>query len=952
MPHETPPPNPPATDPPPGRPVAGCLTPDGAAAPPGLDRASPAELLEAILADQQERWERGECVTAAAYLERYPALRAEPEQAADVVYQEYVLRAEGDAPDLFADYLRQFPEYAAPLQRLYEADRFVGSALLPRGPEGLGKRFGNYELLEEIGRGGMGIVWKARQVGLGRVVALKMILTGELASPDDIERFRNESRAAAALDHPNIVAVHEVGEHGGQPYFSMDFVAGRSLADVVREGPLPASRAAEYIRAVAAAVQHAHDKGILHRDLKPANILIGAEDQPRVMDFGLARPITGSAGLTGTGQVLGSPPYMPPEQASGRKGGLTPASDVYALGAVLYELLTGRPPFQAETPLDTLLLVLETEPVAPRLLNPRMLRDLETICLKCLHKDPKKRYASASALAEELGCFLRGEPIQARPVSFVERAWRWCKRKPVLAGTLATLVLVIAGGLGGVLWQWARAEQKSTEAREERDTAKRERERAEAYFQDSQEVVRSMLSHVGNERLRDVPQMEPLRRELLEEALAFDLKFLQERGDDPAVRFLVGQAHRQVGYIRETLGELPAAEKAYRQAIERHGELAAAFPDRSEYQKALLGSYSELARVLLATGQFAEAEGLHRQLQTMLERLVADHPGEPDYLQALAVFSDNEAQRLQVDSPASPGRLAEAEQWCLKSLTLRKQLVKEFPQDWQYRKVLAGSYNHLGVIQRKDQRYLEAQAAYRQALELRRQLVAERPTQAALRCDVGMTWRNLGILLRTQRRNDDAAESFREARKVLERVVEDFPSTPFYRSELAETLHGLGLLLQQAGKPAEAREALEAAIQQQKLVVQFNPKSALDRRKLSNQFFCLADVLLELKEHGEASKAALGAVRTASERVLDYLDPACLLANCVLLAEKDETLPEEKRKEVVQAYVRQAVEVLREGQKTGYIRFQDLKAEPALNPLRSHEEFTNLLSELEKEAGK
>ncbi len=333
--------------------------------------------------------------------------------------------------------------------------------------------FGDYQLLEEIARGGMGVVYKARQVSLNRIVAVKMILAGQLAGEEDVRRFRNEAEAAAQLQHPNIVAIHEVGEQDGQHYFSMDYVQGNSLAALVRENPLPVKQAAKIMHSIAEAIHYAHLKGILHRDLKPSNILmekresrvegLGRESPraetpssgfrpltldslPRISDFGLAKRIEGDSELTGTGQVLGTPSYMPPEQAAGNRGEIGPASDVYSLGAILYELLTGRPPFRAESTLETLLQVLENEPVSPRLLNPKLPEDIETICLKCLDKTQCNRYASALALAEDLDRFMTDQPIAARPVSTAERLWRfaWTKRRNMgISVTAAAITLIL-----------------------------------------------------------------------------------------------------------------------------------------------------------------------------------------------------------------------------------------------------------------------------------------------------------------------------------------------------------------------------------------------------------------------------------------------------------------------------------------------------------------------------
>jgi serine/threonine protein kinase/tetratricopeptide (TPR) repeat protein len=333
-----------------------------------------------------------------------------------------------------------------------EAARSAGSS--PGSEDGPASRlFGDYELLEQIGRGGMGVVYKARQTSLGRIVAVKMLLGAQFAAKELVQRFRAEAGAAAALRHPNIVAIYDVGVHHGQHYFSMDYVPGQNLSQLIRTQPLAPKEAARYVEVIAEAIEYAHSQGILHRDLKPSNVLVDtAMNEPRVTDFGLAKRLDEQSSLTLTGQVLGSPNFMPPEQASPKHGKIGRQSDVYALGGILFFLLTARAPFQGETLESTIDLLLNSEAVSPRSLNPGVPRDLETICLKCLEKDPLKRYQTARGLAEELGRFLNDEPLEARPVSQPERVWRWVRRNPARTTALAA-VLSFAAALGVITWQ-------------------------------------------------------------------------------------------------------------------------------------------------------------------------------------------------------------------------------------------------------------------------------------------------------------------------------------------------------------------------------------------------------------------------------------------------------------------------------------------------------------------
>ena len=296
----------------------------------------------------------------------------------------------------------------------------------------------------------MGVVYKARQISLNRVVALKMIRAGVLADSAELQRFQNEAEAVALLDHPGIVPVHEVGEYNGQRYFSMKLITGHSLAERIESFQADLRSGASLLAEIAEAVHHAHMRGILHRDLKPANILIDGEGHPHVTDFGLAKRIHDDIEMTASGAILGTPAYMSPEQAVGRRGTVTTATDVYGLGSILYALLTGKGPFGGDSLADTLQAVKERPPESPRAVNRSVPRNLETICLKCLAKDPRRRYASAQALADDLRCWLDSRPISARRVSPVERTWLWCKRQPVVAGLAAAVALAVIGGLAGI----------------------------------------------------------------------------------------------------------------------------------------------------------------------------------------------------------------------------------------------------------------------------------------------------------------------------------------------------------------------------------------------------------------------------------------------------------------------------------------------------------------------
>jgi WD40 repeat protein len=484
-------------------------------------RSEREQRLEEVLAAYLEAIEAGQRPDQQEWLARYPDLATE-------------------LAKFFANQ-EQVAQLAAPLRAISQPEQAVSASeaatLGPSAEDPLSvgakvRYFGDYELLEEIARGGMGVVYRARQVSLNRVVALKMILAGQLASPEDVRRFRTEAEAAANLDHPHIVPIYEVGEHDGQHYFSMKLIDGGSLAQTIsRRGAEHAEEensaasslrslrlCARLVALVARAVHHAHQRGLLHRDLKPANILLDAQGQPHVTDFGLAKRVTAERGQTQSGAIVGTPSYMAPEQAAARKD-LTTAADVYSLGAILYELLTCRPPFQAATPLDTVLQVLDREPERPRSLNPKIDRDLEPICLKCLAKEPARRYGSAEALAEDLERWLAAEPILARRAGAWERAVKWARRRPAVAALvavsgIAAAVLLLMGLMYNARLQVALRDVADAQARvaDQEQAARTANQEAAIDRADAQQAkAKARASLTQAEGLRLTAQSEVVR---------------------------------------------------------------------------------------------------------------------------------------------------------------------------------------------------------------------------------------------------------------------------------------------------------------------------------------------------------------------------------------------------------------------------------------------------------
>jgi tetratricopeptide (TPR) repeat protein/tRNA A-37 threonylcarbamoyl transferase component Bud32 len=837
-------------------------------------------LIELVHEDLEYRLKAGEQVRVESYLERFPELRSERPVALDLIAAEYVLRRRREPNLAPEEYLQRFPEVgevllphleeyaqreaqAGPQLRRSEGQETVwptsesespangqtpaSVAPAPEAEPGATEpgRIPGYEILGELGRGGMGVVYKARQIKLNRVVALKMILAGNYAGPEELARFRREAEAVARLQHPHIVQIHEVGEADGRPFFSLEYVEGGSLADKLDGTPLPPRQAAELVETLARAVQAAHERGVVHRDLKPANVLLTAEEQPKVTDFGLAKRIDQEKGQVQSGAIVGTASYMPPEQAGGQPGAIGPATDVYALGSILYEVLTGRPPFQGATVWDTLEQVFTQEPVPPSRLQPKVPRDLETICLKCLHKAPAKRYASGLALAEDLRRFRVGEPILARPVGLLERTAKWARRKPAAAVAVGLLLASIAGlalGLFIVERERKRAEQALVQE------AKRK--------QQARDVLDAMTSELIDDLLAKQPKLTDPQRHFLRHALRAYEEFAADTGLAEDERAGVARAYGRAADIRQRLGQDREAAAAYRTCLDLLQRLANDFSGAAGYQKDLGTNHLNLGHLLAHLGQHAEAQKEYRAAQGLFAPLAEQFPSEPAYLLGLAKCHNNLGIILR-----DLGRRGEAEKEYRAALAIQERLAGQFPDRSGYRNSLALTHMNRGLMLADLGRRDEAEQEYRAAVAIQERLTKESPDDPAYRLDLAKAHLNLGALFMGMKRFEDAAKEARAALLHWERLVEQFPAVPSYRIAMSYAYSNQGAALAELGRRDEAEKALRAAHRLKQGIAEQFPKVPNYRRDLAMSHHNLGSFMVKLRRFADAEKEYAAAIR-------------------------------------------------------------------------------------------
>jgi serine/threonine-protein kinase len=704
-----------------------------------------------------------------------------------------------------------------------------------------------YEVLGVLGRGAMGVVYKARHRGLKRLVALKMILAGEHVGQRERARFRREAEAIARLAHPNIVQVYEVGEEGGRPFLSLEYVDGGSLDQKIADTPQPPGEAARLVRLLAGAMEAAHREGVIHRDLKPGNVLLTREGIPKVGDFGLARELEAGAGATRSGTVLGTPSYMAPEQADGRAHDVGPPSDVYGLGAVLYELLTGRPPFKGANVWDTIHQVKNQEPVPPGQLQPRVPRDLETVCLKCLQKHPRKRYASAADLAEDLRRFLAGEPILARPVSAPGRLWRWCRRNPRLAALSAAVALLlgtVAVGSTALAWQIkqekARADASALAERAAHERAEGHAAAARQQFELSLTEMLTLAERVYGQLEKKTagsdrpdPELVALRQDILRSVQGSMTNLARVLESSGATQFSQAHAHQRLGGLLLKLGQGPEAQRQYERAYELVARAAQAQPDedRGRGNQALM--LSLLGEVTLhLTGDLHAARDRFRQAARLQEDIAA-HPRNGFYTPA-----DN-------------------------------------------RRLLARYYAHLGPASLGVGEAAAARACFEYLRGVRQEAADADPGNQAARSFLAQAFYWLGDAgwrLRDGRATD---EHFGRALALCESLARAAPADRSFKADLAEVSGGYGDALVRLGLPEQALSHCEKALGLRKALSASRPGDAGLRASLAAAHDQVGLVLARLGRRAEADGHFHEALRLREQApVADRAGLALSLARC------------------------------------------------------------------------
>ncbi|MHB1559923.1 MAG: protein kinase domain-containing protein [Isosphaeraceae bacterium] len=850
-------------------------------------------------------------------------------------------------------------------------------------------RIAGFEILSVLGAGGMGIVYKARQTRLDRYVALKMIRAGAGARPGDLRRFDAEARAVAAIDHPNIIRIFDIGEHDGLPFFSLEYVEGGSLARRIEGKPQPVDESARITEILARALDVAHRRGIIHRDIKPANILLGADDTPKIADFGLVKRLEADSSQTRTGSILGSPSYMSPEQATGAEK-VGPEADQYALGATLYEMLTGRPPFRGTSVIDTLDLVRNREPVPPSQLLPRMPRDLETICLKCLEKDPARRYPDVAALADDLGRFRRGEPIVARPISAAERLWRWCLRNKgvaALAAAVGLLVVVVAvGATAGLAIVAAQKEAlgvannnlkrsntdltlAKAEAEKRQHEAEAEHRRAvaagQAAIKQNRDVVsaqRDMIQLLEHTKFRYLPGIQDLREQALNlaaralESAVESMSSLRDEigwptADEQLNWRTVASAYQRLAELSLSRNQLPEAIRRFRQMDEIITRLAKSAPDDLGTQIRLARSRRNLGYIAMnRVGDGAEAR---RYFDGSLEMIRAGLVKQPDDDGLKYELANGLGQLASAEMRL--GHLDRARKLYDEEMSVRRSFAASYavPRQVELDRELSGLYERLGELALRMVRKDECRKYYEQCAEIRERLYQQRPDFWPFMLDRALSYNNAGYLLYPAGKDPAGARALHhKAAELLARRVAVDPNDAMPRATLATTLYYEATCALHSGDPAAAAEGYRRCLQ-------IREKLATD----PDEKIPMVNLIVAVARCGQHTRAASIAARLMKSPPRDehiYFQIACgyALAADAARAERwrlgatlgsplaltaaglDDAL--------ARLYTDLAVDALRRGKRLGWTDVVSLETDPDLEPIRNDPAFRALVAEFSR----
>ncbi len=723
------------------------------------------------------------------------------------------------------DEIRPQVEALEQMYGLLNVETDPGSETIDESPQEYWPDIPGFEYREYLGAGGMGVVFKAFETSLSRVVALKLIRDSKYATSQQHERFRQEAETVARLKHPNIVQVHQVGRHFKQPYVSLEFVEGKNLGEKIGGRPQDPKATARIIETVARAVHYAHQQGVVHRDLKPANILLQTDEKidlpplmetdkphrtrknipsktnfsqwsgviPKIADFGIAKRMDEDRQFTKTGDVMGTPSYMSPEQATGQTKQIGPATDVYGLGAILYEMLTGRPPFLAPTSFETLEQVRDRQPVPPKQLQPSLPDDIENICLKCLEKEMPRRYATAEDLADDLQRFQNGQPVVARPVSRSIKCWRWCKRNPVVATLTFALALTFITGVAGITWKWREAVESNR--------------RSELALEKARLAIDQYFTLTSEEVLLEQPGFQELRKELLSTALRYYEQLVEQYGERSELNLDLASAHAKIARIQLVLGSMDTAARHYETSIDLHQQLLKQQKDNLEIGLSLAKAKSGLAIVKFRTGQDRAAGQLILEAIDLAEKTRAS---TPDFKPAIEVLTD--AYRLRGRMLSQHRDVDAAFEAFRKSISIGQGALSDTEVSDRHRFVMARSYRSLGQLYFEVGQWKQAGESYDQSTQQLDQLIGH-PNIQKYKLELSFALDGLASLQQQQGALRISSATRIRSKDITLQLAKENPQVYEYQVQLAKKFEHLGVTLMALQDTDGSQESLESAEQ-------------------------------------------------------------------------------------------------------------------------------------------